>query len=303
MNKFKQILISILVIATLIGCSEYQEDNKIVNPEEYKNTPPILKGINLPSEVSIYDDVPIIVDIYDKDHDYIQMLWTYDIQTAYGVKTKEKLCPIGGNGYIKVPQYAHSITVTLTAYDIKLVNNTGTDPGWIPLHAPIQAKATTIVREANTIIPGKRMGDIIIGSNINDLKNKLSGRWSNMPRRPNGFIYNDGKYNVYGYTNSNEIIILAAIEWQKQSTTPTGRYRTPGGNGNVSGSRKVIREFGTTNDIRYGPTHVYGERGISFAYRHGIKLANGVAVFNQEGLRQLTTPIVPEDMHGVTIIR
>ena len=295
MNKFKQILISILVIATLIGCSEYQEDNEIVQPTE--NTPPVLKGIDLPSNVSVGDNVWIIVDIYDKDHDYIQMRWTYDIQTHYGIKTKEQFCSLGGNGYIKVPRDAHSITVTLLAYDIKLVNNTGTGPDWIPFaHPPIQTKATMIVKEANTIIPGKRMGDITIGSNIDDLKSKLNGRWSNMPRRHNGFVYNNGEYNTYGYIDGNGIIILAAIESR-------GRYRTPGGNGISSGSREVKKEFGGTNDIRWGPTDVYKKRGISFSYDTFPYITIGIAVFNQEGLRQLTTPIVPEDMSRVTIVR
>ena len=129
-----------IILAVSLGCSDHESENEIVQPTE--NTPPVLKGIDLPSEVSVNDDVSIIVDIYDKDHDYIQMRWTYDIQTVYGIKTKEKLCPIGCNGYIKVPRDAHSITVTLLAYDIKLVNNTGTGPGWIPFaHPPIQAKS------------------------------------------------------------------------------------------------------------------------------------------------------------------
>ena len=115
-----------------------------------------------------------------------------------------------------------------------------------------------------------------------------------MPRRRNGFVYNNGEYNTYGYIDGNGIIILAAIE-------SGGRYRTPGGNGIISNEREVKREFGGTNDIRWGPTYVYGHRGISFAYYSG--LATSIAVFNQEGLRQLTTPIVPEDMSRVTIVR
>ena len=144
-------------------------------------------------------------------------------------------------------------------------------PIWIIRHIKI--------KEANTIIPGKLMGDITIGSHIDDLESKLDGHWSKMPRRRNGFIYQDGRNKTYGYINQDGIVILAGI------TTGAPSFRTPHGNGIASNSKQVKREFGTTQDIRWGPTHVYGEKGISFTYKHGMGPILEVVVFNDEGLK------------------
>ena len=283
--------IMLIGLTTLIGCSEQPEP--LIERENYKNTPPIVKGINLPPEVSTYQVLELMVDMYDKEHDLIQITWVIEVHTLYGINT-ERINQL--NIGWRVPYEAHSVTITAFVTDIRPATNPGTGPLYEPINAPIKIQATTVVKEANTIIAGKQIGPLNIGVKISTLdQTKITP----MPRKPRGFIYHENGYNIYSYYNKSGTIILIAIPGDS-------RYRTPAGNGISSGRRKVEAEFGETQDIKWshkGPAYIYKDKGIAFGYQHGNHIARTIAVFNNEGYKQFTIPIIPDDMSNVITIK
>ena len=283
--------IMLIGLTTLIGCSEQPEP--IIERENYKNTPPIVKGINLPPVVSTFEVLNLRVDMYDKEQDRIKVTWVINVKTLKGTstETKEQLT-IGW----RVPDEAHSITITVYVTDVKQAINPGTGPKWTFINAPVKSQATAIVREANTIIPGRQVGPLTIGTNFNTLD---PTKITSMPRKRNGFIYHDNGYEFYGYHNKSGTIILIAV--------PTiSRYKTPAGNGMSSGKRKIQLEFGKPQEITWshkGPAHIYRNKGIAFGYQHGVHVARTIAVFNDEGYEEFRIPIIPEDMSNVIIVK
>lgn len=294
----KPIHILILGLIAILSCTN---EHPIVEETPSINTPPVIESIHIPDTVPVKESTDLSIKVHDKDYDAIIIHWTLEIQTSQGTKIEEHK----GIGISLISWWpdddAHSATITVMIADaihisnkpsIKSANYLGY-PNNLKANEPIYIKREVRVREANTIIPGKSILNIKIGQNLNSLHN-----WTKMPRKSNGFIYNSSQGTIYGYTDTQNRITLLAIKGGS-------RLRTYGGNGTGSIGKSVQREFGKTNDIRYnhlGKTHVYKDKGISFSYKHSSIVRN-VVIFDNEGFRQITTPIVPEDMSNVTIIK
>ena len=283
--------IMLIGLTTLIGCSEQPEP--IIERGNYKNTPPIVKGINLPPTVSTFQVLDLRVDMYDKEQDPMEVTWVIDVETLNGTITEtKKQLTIGW----RVPDEAHSITITAFVTDLRPIETPGIGTEYKAINVPVKTQASTVVRDANGIIPGKRVGPLSIGAHINTLD---PTKTTPMPRKPNGFIYRNNGYTFYGYYNTSGTIILI--------TVPTNStYKTPAGNGISSGSTRIQLEFGKPQEIEWshkGPAHIYRDKGIAFGYQHGVHVARTIAVFNDEGYEEFRIPIIPDDMTNVIIVK